>query len=154
MMYFCHLILIVSLIVMIAYPKKMPLYAEMPTIPFFAESFRFWRPISALRFWTSKFCKIAILQAKMVPDKIKDVTLTYTPVLRTFYVAVDNYTWSPVVNKWLVCVLFCIGKSFLKLVKSRKTENPSRLLKKWLPQQKGVECCKSSSQNTQISGQY
>ena len=22
---------------------------------------------------------------KMVPDKIKDVTLTYTPVLRTFY---------------------------------------------------------------------
>ena len=30
--------------------------------------------------------------SKMVPDKIKDVTLTYTPVLRTFYAAVDKYT--------------------------------------------------------------
>ena len=28
---------------------------------------------------------------KMVPDKIKDFTLTYTPVLGTFYVAVDIY---------------------------------------------------------------
>ena len=28
---------------------------------------------------------------KMVPDKIKDVTLTYTPVLRIFCVAVDIY---------------------------------------------------------------
>ena len=50
-------------------------------------------------------------QVKMVPDKIKDVTLIYTPVLRTFYVAVDYYTWTPVVNNWLVCVLFFIGKS-------------------------------------------
>ena len=65
---------------------------EMLTIPIFAESFHFSRPNSALRFWTSKFRKISILQAKMVPDKIKDVTPTYTPVLRTFYVAVDNYT--------------------------------------------------------------
>ena len=29
---------------------------------------------------------------KMVPDKIKDVTLTCTPFLRTFYIAVDIYT--------------------------------------------------------------
>ena len=28
--------------------------------------------------------QIKILQAKMVPDKLKDVTLTYTPVLRTY----------------------------------------------------------------------
>ena len=47
----------------------------------------------------------------MVPDKLKDVTLAYTPVLRTFYVAVDIYTWTPVENKWLVCALFFIGKS-------------------------------------------
>ena len=64
----------------------------MPTIPIFVESIRFSRPISALRFWTSKFRKITILQVKMVPDKIKDVTTTYTLVLRIFYVAVDNYT--------------------------------------------------------------
>ena len=49
--------------------------------------------------------------SKMVPDKIKDVTLTYTPVLRTFYAAVDKYTWTPVVNYWLFCALFFIGKS-------------------------------------------
>ena len=66
--------------------------AEMPTIPIFAESFRLSRPIPALRFRTSKFRKITILEAKMVPDKIMDVTLTYTPVLRTFYVVIDNYT--------------------------------------------------------------
>ena len=29
---------------------------------------------------------------KMVPEEIKDATLTYTPVLRTFCVAVDIYT--------------------------------------------------------------
>ena len=29
---------------------------------------------------------------KMVPDKIKDVTLTDTPVFRIFYIVVDNYT--------------------------------------------------------------
>ena len=72
--------------------------SEMPTIPIFAELFRFSRPISALRFWTLKFRKITILQEKSVPDQIKDVTLTYTPLLRTFYVAVDNYTWTTVVN--------------------------------------------------------
>ena len=66
--------------------------AEMPTIPIFAESFRFSRLISALRFRTSKFRKITILQGKMVPDKMKDVTPTYAPFLRTFYVAVDSYT--------------------------------------------------------------
>ena len=66
--------------------------AEMPTIPILAQSFRFSSSISALLFWTSKFRKIRIVQAKMVPDKIKDVTPIYTPILRTFYVAVDNYT--------------------------------------------------------------
>ena len=65
---------------------------EMPTIPIFVESFCFSRPISALRSRTSKFRKITILQAKMVPDKIMDVTLTYTPVKRTFYLAIDYYT--------------------------------------------------------------
>ena len=75
------------------------LRTEMPTIPIFAESFRASRPISALRLRTSKFRKITILQAKMAPDKIKDIILTYTPVLRTFYVAVDYYTWTQVVNK-------------------------------------------------------
>ena len=69
-----------------------PSMAEMPTIQIFAESFHFSRPFSALRFQKSKFRKIAILQAKMVPDKIKDVNLTYTPVFRTFYVTVDSYT--------------------------------------------------------------
>ena len=54
-------------------------------IPFFKTDFRI--TISDI-----KFRKITILQAKMVPDKIRDVTLTYTSVLRTFYVAVDNYT--------------------------------------------------------------
>ena len=54
-------------------------------IPFFKADFR----ITILK---SKFRKMTILQANMVPDKIKDVTLTCTPVLRTFYVAVDNYT--------------------------------------------------------------
>ena len=77
---------------MFEYSAKRPNVPEMPTILIFAESFGFSKPISALRFWTSKFRKIAILQAKMVPDKIKDVNLTYTRVLRTFYVAVDNYT--------------------------------------------------------------
>ena len=58
-------------------------------IPFFKANFRI------------KILDVQIPQNndfKMVPDKIKDVTLTYTPVLRTFYVAVDNYTLTPVVN--------------------------------------------------------
>ena len=97
----------------------------MPTIPIFAESFRFSRLISALRFWKSKFRKITILQAKMVPDKIKDVTLTYTPVLRTFYVAVDKYTWTPVVNNWLVCALFFIWKGTPQLVKKLPDWEPN-----------------------------
>ena len=53
--------------------------------PFFKANFR-------ITILDVKFRKITILHAKMVPDKIKDVTLKYTPVLRTYYVAVDNYT--------------------------------------------------------------
>ena len=40
---------------------------------------------------------------KMVPDKIKNVTLIKTLVLRKFYVAVDTYTLTPVViTDWFV----------------------------------------------------
>ena len=54
-------------------------------IPFFKAKF-------SITILDVKFHKITILQAKMEPDKIKDVTPTYTPFLMTFYVAVDNYT--------------------------------------------------------------
>ena len=64
-------------------------FSEMPTIPIFSGIIPFFKADFRI---TISDVKITILQAKMVPDKIKDVTLTYTPVLRTFYVAVDNYT--------------------------------------------------------------
>ena len=54
-------------------------------IPFFKADFR-------NTILDVKFRNMMILQAKVVPDKIKDVTPTYTPVLRTFYVAIDKYT--------------------------------------------------------------
>ena len=52
-------------------------------IPFYKVNFRI--TISDIKIPQNK-------SFKMVPDKIMDVTLTYTAVLRTFYVAIDIYT--------------------------------------------------------------
>ena len=51
----------------------------------------------------------------MAPDKIKDVTLTYTPVLRTFNIAVDNYTSLSCAGAILKNQPVCYGTSRLKI---------------------------------------
>ena len=71
---------------------------EMPTIPSFAKSYGFSRPISTLRFWTSKLRQLKIFQ--MVPDKIMGVTPTSTSVIPD-----HRYdTYSPVVKYNTDCV--------------------------------------------------
>ena len=61
-------------------PLHMQHFTAMQTILIFAKSYQFSRPISALRFSDVKI--LANNDFKMVPDEIKEVTSTCTPIWR------------------------------------------------------------------------
>ena len=83
--------------------QRSHLYAELPTLLIFAESYRFLKADFHITIWKVKIT--ANNDFKMVPDKITGVTPTSTPVLPNHRYVKQNRDWF--VRYLLFLLLIC-----------------------------------------------